>query len=332
MGIKDPRILSVILDDLVKQIQQWTTAANQTLKEAEYVQKNAKEQACRAYHDAAFAVTQAENDRQAVISKKNDVDGLISQTGEAVKASQKLREEVSDALDLAEKTLAHWKRELQAALEWLARAQAWLERAFNELARAQSERDSAQSALNYARARLQSCRSSYRTDSQGNRIYNDCSSEEAAVRRAQERLINAEAKVREAQIEVEKARDEVARAQAWVNRCKQAVAYAKEAVGYAEQADDSAKQAENSAERSREDAASADRFVKKAAEKADEEKKFADSMMRKARRAQNSESEAHNHLQNAINYLDSAYHLATRLKQELEYITDHLFEFDRPAL
>lgn len=328
--MNDPRYLSQILTDLIKSVQKWSFSSCQIFKEADYVQRNAWEQAERAHHNASVKKNQSSEDQAEVNRNKNNAEESASTAESAVTSSLELMDEVSYALNSAKNTLSHWQSELKKALEWLRRAREWVEKALYALHQAMDEFNSAKEALERAIHNLERCRNSYRTDSRGNRIRSDCRSEARQVQYSEIQFNEARQKALDAEEEVQRARDELAQAEAWVDRCEKAVTYAEEAVLIANKALDHATQAQNFAERSKEDAEVVLRYIENAQDKASQERKITDSMMAYVSKVQNFSYNAEFHFKQSVTAYESAQRLAIGGCKELEFRIDQLFEFDLP--
>lgn len=333
MGVHDPRRLTVILEDLKLEMQRWSVRASDTIKLATYTQRQAREKVEQAYHNACIVEEQARSDRQVVNDLMMQVRTLLDKCEEAIQTAKQTSSKTQAAKLNAEKTLAHWKDELQYALEWLARAIQRVARARRELELAQNELREAERELSYAESALSRCRNSYTTDSEGRRHYRDCSAESARVARARAAVEQAKARVRAAEIELQAALAEQARAERRVEACKVAVSYAQSAVETAIEANERAVMATNAAERSMERAQASQRSSEAANSLVMREEEHSSEMMRHVNDAQRlvrDEAEVHLRMANRSEESAQRYHILAR--HELNYRIDRLLELNRPDL
>ncbi len=330
MSAQDPRILILILDNLIDELRRWNITTSDTLREMSWHQRQAQEKVDQALHHAGIVVNRATQDRQEVNNAIQEVAQLLSNCQAAINNALHNLNQAQQQQRIAESTFVHWQRELTAALAWLERAKARLARAIQERQAAETALSSAQFALSSAQSALSSCESSGYRDKEGRYHQPDCSGYRASVSSAQAEVFRAQQRLNTAIVEEQAAKVEVAQAQARVNCCQNAVGYSHQAVSHASVAVEQAHQALNAAERSLENAKAAQRAVNGAQEEAIAEQEAADLMVMAVRASQDLTGEANDNFQNAQKMGDSAQRLATIVSQELEDRVEHLIELNRP--
>jgi chromosome segregation ATPase len=321
MSNYNPRILVHVFNGLREEFQRFNQVSSDTLNQAEHTQKCAQERFNQALRSSAIALNQAQSDLENVQVVDKEVHDLLLSCTTAIETAHQIVEMVDRSRRQAEITLATWQNELQKALAWQARAEARLASAIQEYERAQRNLTSAQQNLASAEASLRRCRN----DSERK----NCSGEERAHNTAKEAVVLAIQELQEKEIEVQAAQEELAQAKARVCCCQQAVGYAEKAVQHANIATEQAKQALNEAERSLESAESANRAVTKASTKAIEEQEQAEQATNQVHQAESFINQAKVSVQRARSKADSAYNLAKRGNQELEYRRDQLVRLNQ---
>lgn len=323
MNAYDPRALIRILGILEEEVQRYTQASSDTLKQAEYAQCCAQERINQALYWSAIASNQVKSDLEDVQEIEIEVTSLLNQCSTAIETSHETLAIVNQAQQRAGLTLSSWENELQIALAWQTRAQARLERAIQIHQQAQRNLESARSALNRAESSLQRCIN----DSERK----NCISEERAYGNATAAVLIALEELQEAEIEVHAAQEELERAKARVCCCQNAVNYAKQAVHHAELAVERANQAVNGAERSLESVESANRAATSAQTQATEAEQQAEQLLIKVHQAEAFTNEAQIHSQTARNMADSAHRLSNIGMQELRYRISQLTKLNRAS-
>jgi chromosome segregation ATPase len=323
MSTYDPRTLIRILGVLEEEVQRFTQASSDTLKQAEYTQGCAQERINQALRWSAIASNQVKSDLEDVQKIEAEVSSLLTQCSTAIEAAHETLAIVNQAQQRAESTLNHWENELQMALAWQARAEARLERAIQIYQQAQRNLESARSALNRAESSLQRCINDPERK--------NCNSEERAYNNAKAAVLVALEELQEAEIEVHSAQEELERAKARVRCCQNAVNYAKQAVHHAELAVERANQAVNGAERSLESVESANRAATNAQSKATEAEQQAEQLLIKVHQAEAFTNEAQIHSQTARNMADSAHRLSSIGMQELRYRISQLTKLNQAS-
>lgn len=213
---------------------------------------------------------------------------------------------------------------MQKALVWQGQAEARLRRAIQQYEQAQRNLASAQRNLESAEARLRSCIN----DPERKK---NCNSEQKAYNQAKAQVLIAMEALQEAQREVHAAQQELERATARVRCCQQAVSYAATAVGHANTATQQANQALNEAERSLESAESAHRAITRASAKAMEEHELAQAATGEIHQAESKVTQSQVSCHTARSKADSAYNLAVRGNQELNYRKYQLIRLNRAS-
>jgi chromosome segregation ATPase len=330
VSLQHPRILMVVLDDLVDELRRWQITTTDTLADMSWHQRQGEEKVSQTWHYAGIILNQLEQDRQAVEDAIAEVNQLLTDCDRALQIAQKSLNQAEASERHARSTLSHWQGELNAALDWLARARARLKLALIELDAARNNLYQAEFDLSSARSALSRCESSGYTDSNGNYHHPNCSSQRAAVSQAENAVAQAKTRLYEAEQEVNAARDEVARAQARVDCCTNAVNYSQRAVSEAIKAVDYGEDAVNAAERSLENARAARRATLSAETEVIAEQEAAESMVVKVRNAEKLTEEANRDFQHASHTADSARRLVTMVSQELADRIENLAELNRP--
>jgi len=320
----DPRVLIRTFDTLEEERQKFNQVSSDTLRDAEHTQKCSQERVNQALRSSAIALNQAKDDLDDVELANGEVQNLLSQSGSAVETAHETLEIVNNARQQAEYTLATWESQLQKALAWQARAEAQLRRAIQQYEQAQRNLASAQRNLESAADRLRSCIN----DPERKK---NCNSEQEAYNKAQAKVVVAIEILEEAQREVHAAQQELERAQARVRCCQQAVSYALTAVGHANTATQQANQALNEAERSLESAESAHRAITQANSKAIQEHELAEAATSEIHQAESKVTQSQVSCNTARSQADSAYNLAVRGNQELNYRKAQLIRLNRAS-
>jgi hypothetical protein len=205
--LRDPRLLILLFQDLDQAVERWTTdlarleglangAASETVEQVDALRLDVR-QARDLAEEGAQAADHAERQaRQAL----NDAITARSHAAAAVEATTLVA-------NTAASSLAGWTAGLNRANGLLARARVELPAARERLAAAEASYRAAQAALSQ-------CQSTYRTDAQGHRIPNDCSSQaswasachgavglrQAEVRRAEAELLRCQQLVTQCEI------------------------------------------------------------------------------------------------------------------------------------
>lgn len=332
MAIQDPRILIILLNDLLEELKRWTITTRDTLTDMSWYQNQGEEKVTQAQYKAAIVQDKAKNDRKIVDYAQEEVTQLLSNCYRALDDAQDNLVQAENSQNQAQSTANHWKRELNLAIAWLERAKARLTRAIMEREDAEVNLRNAESDLRSAEAALSSCRNSGYTDKEGRYHAPNCSGEQSRVSAAQAAVQNATRRLNQAIAEENAARQEVAQAQARVNCCRTAVGYAEKALNLANIALNNAHQAISFAERSLENAHAAQREVERADIEAIKEQEMADLMSLGVNKAQTFTEEARSDFKGAEHLGDSAQQLEVSVSRELEERLESLIEFNRPCL
>ncbi|NES70408.1 MAG: hypothetical protein F6K24_36940, partial [Okeania sp. SIO2D1] len=229
MTIQDPRILIILLNDLLEELKRWTITTRDTLTDMSWYQNQGEEKVTQAQYHAAIVQNQANNDREAVDSADNEVNQLLSDCYQALDNAQQNLRQAENSQHEAQSTLNHWETELNLAQIWLEQAEARLQSAIKEREQAEIDVRNKESDLQSAETALSNCESSGHTDDEGRYHAPNCSGESARVSRAESAVLDARQNLDRAIAEEAAARNEVRRAQARVNSCYSAVGYAQEA-------------------------------------------------------------------------------------------------------
>jgi len=323
MSTYDPRTLIRILSVLEEEVQRFTYASSDTLKQAEYTQSCAQERINQALRWSEIASNQVKSDLEDVQEIEIEVSSLLNQCSTAIETSHETLAIVNQVQQRAESTLSNWENELKIALAWQARAQARLERAIQIYQQAQRNLESARNVLNRAEDSLQKCNNDPERK--------NCNSEKRVYNNAKAAVLVAIKELQEAEIEVHAAQEELERAKARVRCCQNAVNYAKQAVHHAKLAVGQAEQALNDAERSLENAESANRAATNAQAKATEAEEQAEQLLIKVHQAEAFTNEAQVYSQTARIMADSAHRLSKTGMQELSYRVSQLTRLNRAS-
>lgn len=322
MSSYDPRQILIVLEDLLKALQIWSTYARDTLQEADYTQRLSVEHVERASNDVAITRSQLEKDEQLLETRKARYDAVASQCAEAVTASQETLSQAQQAAQKARQSNDKWQREL-------SKAQAWLERALKRLKVAQREYEKAKSALRRAERQYDHAKRQLRRCRNDDDRYS-CASEERNLKRAGLNLQHAQMQLIAAQRELEAAKREVQRAQARVECCKRAVALSKQAVAKATVTLEVAEQAERAATISAEYSDIVQRLAAQAKKAFSKEATVVESAFRTVREATTFTEEAQRHLSTASSLEDSAQGYVSDIGLELDRRMDSLIALNRP--
>jgi chromosome segregation ATPase len=324
MSSHDPRMVAIALEDLVQELGVWSIRASQSLAEALYTQRQAKERTERMWHQACIVMDQAKQDDERVAELLSDTAAMVEKSLVGKDDAGLTLEACDRAVQVATSTRDFWDEQLQIALEWLKRAEA-------RLARALAEYESARSAYYYAERELERAISRY------NACRNDperknCNSEANAVNAAQDALQQAAYRLQLAEAEVMAAREEVEAARARVQCCSNAVEVADQAVNLSAQAYSEAQHAVNSVERSLEFANAANQHAYAAKETATEEMQMAEAMGAVTREAISLTDEANTHFTNADRLEEAAQRYAKGGTYEMRHRLTSLYLLNRPDL
>ena len=320
----DPRILTVVFEDLLYDLALWSTAARETLATAYQTQRQSREDAARALHHAAVVLDEAQADQAAVNQLLADSTSLVHQSENGKVEAHNTLNEARRELQNANATLEFWEEELRKALAWLERAEARLARALDEYERARNAFEQAKWNAERAESKYRAC--------MNDRNRSNCNSEARALNAAQEELQRAIYRLQVAEAEVIAAREEVAAAKARVECCSNAVHYATEAVNVALESVADAEQAVNAVERALEFAQAAEQNALAAQEKITTELTAAEEMLAASREAVSMTETAGQRLADADRSEESAQRHATGSRHELEYRLRMLHQFDLPDL
>jgi len=324
MSTYDPRVVSMALEDLVQELGGWSVRASQSLAEAVYTQRQARERTERMWHQACIVMDQAKQDEQQVAELLSDTATMVDKSLTGKNDADHTLEACTEALQVATSTRDFWDGQLQKALAWLARAEARLARALAEYESARSAYHSAERELERAISRYNAC--------QNDRDRRNCNSEASAVNAARDALQRAAYRLQLAEAEVMAAREEVAAARARVQCCTNAVNAATQAMNLAAEAYTEAQHAVNSVERSLEFAQAANQHAYFAKDAAAEEMAAAGAMRTVAREAVSLTDEAHIRLTNADRLEESAQRYIKGSTYEIRQRLTQLYLLNRPDL
>lgn len=324
MSSNDPREIAVALEDLLQEVGIWSVRASQSLADASFAQRQAKESGERTWHHACVVLDQAKQDQAMVTALMTDVATMMDQAAAGKIEADHTLETAEAALQAATATLEIWEEQLEIARAWLARAEARLARALAEYEAAVRAYDYAQSELRRAESRLNACRN--------DRDRTNCDSEARAVNAAYEELQRAAYRLELAQAELAAAREEVAAARARVRCCENAVGFATDAVNLATESHVEAQHAVNSIERSQEFTTAADQHAGFANDAVIDEVDRAEQMITVARQAVSTIDEAGVRLTNADRTEESAQRSVRGATHEIRHRLTWLYLLNRPDL
>lgn len=330
MPLYDPRVLALILEDLLEELQRWATHAADLAVTARFHQRQLDENVERALHRARIVQTRAQTDLESVGDAVATVQQLLGRCEDAMRAGDATYGRACDCLEESGSTLSHWLAELSEAEAWLARARERVRRAEIALSQAEARLASAKAELAAARYALRSCESSSYTDSNGRRHRPNCSGQRSRVYAAAQEVESAEAAVNLAWAELQAAREEEARAEARVSCCRQAVAHARRAVSLAEESRSRAVMAVDAADRSQEYGEAGRIQVEVAGRRADAEMLEAEETMRETRSAEEHSREAAVHHRRADEAEESAQRMICLVRPELQDKVENLLLLARP--
>jgi hypothetical protein len=324
MSSYDPRVIAVALEDLLLEMRLWSARASQTLAAASYVQRQAHENAERAFYRASVLLDEAQRDDERAGKINSEANAIMDKCRAGREEATDTIAQAQDELDAATLTLEFWENELGKALAWLERAEARLARAIAEYNLAQTAYGQAQWEVKQAESRYRSC--------VNDKDRNNCDREARDLNSAQEDLMLAAHRVQMARQEVNEAEAEVAAAKAQVRCCSNAVRYATQAVTLATEAESQAQQALNSAERSLEFAEAAVQNALIAHDKVVEEMQAAEQMLAVTRNVVSTTDDAATQLAAADGAEDYAQRYARSGWHELEHRLQLLYQLNKPEL
>lgn len=324
MSSQDPRVVAIALEDLLQELGVWSIRASQSLAEAVYTQRQAKERTERMWHQACIVMDQAKRDEELVAELLSDAATMVEKSLVGKDDADQTLEACDQAVQVATRTRDFWDEQLQIALAWLERAEA-------RLARALAEYESARNAYYYAERELERAISRYNA-CRNNPERKNCNSEASAVNAAQDALQQAAYRLQLAEAEVMAAREEVEAARARVQCCSNAVDMANRAVNLATQGYSEAQHAVNSVERSLEFANAASQHAYFAKETATEEMEAAEAMTAVTREAISFTDEANTRLTNADRLEEAAQRYARGGTYEIRHRLTSLYLLNRPDL
>lgn len=329
MHIHDPRVLALVLEDLLDRLQKWSILASDLSSSACQLQKSLEESLERSSFRLRLAIFQWEQDQERIADSKTEIVELAGRLQQACDSANQSFTITQKLVGQAEAGLAHWKRELEDAEVWLDEAQAWVRRATIELEEARIYESAAKSALDSARRSLRSCESSDHVDSEGRRHRPDCSGEAAAVNRAADRLREAIAAVALAEAELQRALEEERKAQSRVQCCSEAVRASVLAVDLAGESLAQATSAVEAAERSQEHNKAAELFAAQASRVAEEEASAVEESESAVAAGSTATSEAALHSRRAEEAEESAQRLVALARTALEKMISDLLSHAR---
>src|SRR6476469_2004618 len=108
MSRHDPRILIRAFDILTEEFSRFNQISSDTLKEAEYTQNCVQERISQANRATAIALNQAQSDTEDVKEVDAEIQGLLSNSSDAVDIAHQTLEEVNRVSQKAQDTLAVW--------------------------------------------------------------------------------------------------------------------------------------------------------------------------------------------------------------------------------
>ena len=324
MSSHDPRVVAMALEDLVQELGVWSVRAGQSLAEAVYTQRQAKERTERMWHQACIVMDQAKQDEELVAGLLSDTATIVDKSLTGKNDADLTLEACDHAFQVATSTRDFWDEQLQEALAWLERAEA-------RLALALAEYESARSAYHYAERELARAISRYNS-CLNDRERRNCNSEASAVNAAQDALQRAAYRLQLAEAEVIAAQEEVAAARARVQCCTNAVDAATRAVNLGAEALSEAQHAVNSVERSLEFAQAASQHASFAKDAAVAEMHAAELMITVTREAVSLTDEAHVRLTNADRLEESSQRYIKGSIYEIRHRLTALYLLNRPDL
>lgn len=358
MGLNNPDLLYPKLEELVDHVQIWNERASEMVNGCEQLQAQASDHLLAYGQRVALAKNQIEEDEILVDHARHEVKSLMEKCSMELKEVHQLKSETEKVIREGKGIVAYWEGELQAARDWLARAQERLRLAEIDLSNAQAELmdserelrsaeyelESAQNQLRSAQAALSNCQNSYDTDREGRRVQRDCSGYAAAVSQAQ-------ARVSSAYQHVQNAKERVSMAHAWVSRaieerngavaevkaaearvahCESALNIAEEGVAHSQSALNQVLEALSLAERSNEEAHAAEYSQKEAALSNHQQKEILDMLFSTLSKAKSAHDDARQNQFNVVSYANTAQNLASNGVEELGIRMDYLKRFAQP--
>lgn len=332
MTIQDPRILIILLNDLLEELKRWTITTRETSTDMSWYQNQAEEKVIQAQYNAAIIQDQASNDQKAVDQANDEVAQLLSNCYQGLENAQQNLRQAENSEHQVQSTLKNWQTELNLALAWLEKAEARLQRAIEERKKAKIDVRNAELELQNAQVALSLCQNSGSTDDKGRYHAPNCYRQEARVIRAKNACKDAIQSLNQAIEEEAGARDELTQAQLRVNCCRSAVGYSTQAVRTANIALNHANSALSFAERSLENAHAAKREVERAQIEAKNEQEIANLMSLAVNTAQKLTEEARSDFKEAENLGNLAQRLEVAVSRELEDRVESLIELNRPPL
>lgn len=230
MALNNPDILYPLLDDMSHKIRHLNHRISYAMDDAERVMQITIDQTGNATFDTHQVTNLKDEDQDEIAYWDRETTGMINKANVLMQEVRLLHAKLMGVKNACDQSFGYWNNEHAKALVWLEQAKERLAYAIHNLNLALSRLRSAEAELSSAQSALSNCRNSYRTDSQGRRIYNDCSGYEQRVTNAQYDVQRARDECRRWEIEKRNAEVEVAQAEARVNRCTQSLEIVRQAI------------------------------------------------------------------------------------------------------
>ncbi len=334
-GAVDARFIIPRVEVLTERMEDWERRSGAAFEAGEYVQRYATEYSGRAAMQARAAMARAREGMGRIEHLRRHVEEWRERAAHTAQEARRVQGAAGRVHAEAAAARTHWQGQLQAALAWLAHAQA-------EEARAERVRDDAARRLSQAEYALASARSEleaarHRTeyagqDRQGRAQYRriDTTPYEQAVRAAEYDVSRCEYALAEAERGLDQAVREREAAENRVQACMRALHLAEQGVAAAGKAVHTSALAIAAAERGLEEQARAAHLAGAAQEKGDAETHAAEEAQVAVLQAQSHESAAQlAHRQAAVAQAD-ARQRSCQGRLEIAWRMDQLRAFDAP--
>lgn len=267
MALNNPDLLFPILEDLSQKLRHFNHLISYALDDAEHIVHVSADQTAQASFDTHHAANTKEEDNNKIIYWENETNSMLNKVNILQQNILDVHTKLVSIRSACNQSLDYWTGELSKARIWLNSAKNRLATATTNLNIAINNLQSAQASLSSAQSALSSCQNSYRTDKDGRRIYNDCSSYAAQVANAQQRVYRAQADCNYWQQEKREAEIEVAKAEARVRRCDDGVSLTQQAITINNLNFNIVQEADNFCKRSQEEIKSAQDIMVRARQK-----------------------------------------------------------------
>lgn len=331
----DPRIILARVPLLTGMMEDWERRSGAALERGNFAIAHSREQLEQITTLATKAAYRAEEVSQRVSRFEEDLGRYQQYTANAKQRVAEAAHEAKVALNVASRTVNHWRGELSSAQSWLRDARDRENQAIAHLDYCQSALSSAESALRSAERELREARSRMEyagTDSQGKAQYRpaDTSGYEREVDNARQEVYRWESAVSAARQELDSARRNREAAERRVSACEDAVGLSEQGEECARTALQAAEQADSVADHAIEETNLVSKTTVQARRAADREEEAARQMEREVGQASTLQAAAGSYLELAKRQQNDARQRSTLGRFEIEGRLDFLRAFDAP--